>query len=198
MPEDPLDLRGRDITDERVLAAMAAVPRVDFVPEAYRRDATADHPLPIGEGQTISQPYIVAWMTQQLDVASGQKVLEIGTGSGYQTAILAELGAEVYSMELSPVLARRARETLTRLGYADLHLRTGSGYDGWPDAAPFDRIVLTAAPPEIPTVLTEELADEGRLLAPVGIEWQVIVIIDRKGDALVRRTSLPVRFVPMR
>jgi protein-L-isoaspartate(D-aspartate) O-methyltransferase len=198
MTGDPYGLRRRDIIDPRVLAAMAAVPRVEFVPEAHRLDATADHPLPIGEGQTISQPYIVAWMTQELAIAPGQRVLEIGTGSGYQAAILAEVGAEVYSIEVSPALAHRARETLARLGYQDLHLRTGSGYDGWPEEVPFDRILLTAAPPAIPEVLTDALADGGRLLAPVGTEWQVMVTIDRKGDRLTRRSSLPVRFVPMR
>jgi protein-L-isoaspartate(D-aspartate) O-methyltransferase len=198
MIRDPFGLRRRDITDPRVLAAMAAVPRAEFVPEAYRDEAQADHPLPIGGGQTISQPYIVAWMTQELGVVADQKVLEVGTGSGYQTAILAELGADVYSIEILETLATRARETLERLGYADLHLRVGSGYDGWPDAAPFDRIVLTAAPAEIPTALTDQLADGGRLLAPVGTDWQVMVAIDKRGETLRRRESLPVRFVPMK
>ncbi len=198
MTGDPYGLRRRDITDARVLAAMAAVPRAEFIPEAHRLDATADHPLPIGEGQTISQPYIVAWMMQELRVVPHQKVLEIGTGSGYQTAILATLGAEVYSIEIAPRLAARASQTLTRLGYAGLRLRIGNGYDGWKDAAPFDRIVLTAAPPAIPQILTDALADGGRLLAPVGTERQVMVTIDRKGESLTRRESLPVRFVPMR
>jgi protein-L-isoaspartate(D-aspartate) O-methyltransferase len=195
---DPYGLRRRDITDARVLAAMAAVPRAEFIPEQLRGEATGDHPVPIGEGQTISQPYIVAWMTQELHVRPGDRVLEVGTGSGYQTAILAELGAEVYSIELVPTLAARARETLAHLGYTTIHLRVGSGYDGWPDAAPFDRILLTAAPPEIPEALTDQLADGGRLLAPVGTDWQVIVIVDRAGDRLTRRESLPVRFVPMK
>src|SRR5262245_39123940 len=138
-------LRRRDITDERVLAAMTAVPRHEFVPAEYRKEAYVDGPLPIGFGQTISQPYIVAWMTQELGVAAGSRVLEVGTGCGYQAAVLSELGADLYSIEVIRELADMARTTLTRLGYAHVHLRHGSGYDGWPDAAPFDRILLTAA-----------------------------------------------------
>jgi protein-L-isoaspartate(D-aspartate) O-methyltransferase len=192
-------LRRRDITDERVIAAMAAVPRAEFVPDAYRRDATDDTPLPIGHGQTISQPYIVAWMTQTLDVGPGTRVLEVGTGSGYQTAVLAELGAAVYSIEIIPPLADQARATLERLGYAArVHLRVGSGYDGWPDAAPFERILLTAAPPEIPGALITQLADPGRLIAPVGVDWQNIVIVDKREGTMSRKESIAVRFVPMK
>jgi len=194
-----LQLRRRDITDERVIAAMSAVPRVEFVPAEYRREATDDTPLPIGHGQTISQPYIVAWMTQTLEVGPGTRVLEVGTGSGYQTAILAELGADVYSIEIIAPLAEQARATLERLGYAArVHLRVGSGYDGWPDAAPFDRILLTAAPPEIPEALITQLGDPGRLVAPVGVEWQNIVIVDKRDGRTTRRESIAVRFVPMR
>ena len=192
-------LRARDIRDEAVLAAMAAVPRAEFVPAAHRAEATEDHPLPIGAGQTISQPYIVAWMTQELAVGAGMRVLEIGTGSGYQTAILLELGAEVFSLELVPELAVQARETLTRLGYtARLHLRTGSGYGGWPEAAPFDRVLLTASPPELPQPLVDQLGDPGRLVAPVGIDWQQIVVVDKRDGAITRRETIAVRFVPMR
>ena len=192
-------LRNRDISDERVLAAMASVPRAEFVPAARRHEATDDTPLPIGHGQTISQPYIVAWMTQELDVPPGARVLEIGTGSGYQTAILAELGADVYSLELIPELADQARATLERLGYGPrVHLRIGSGYEGWPDAAPFDRILLTASPPELPAVLIDQLRDPGRLVAPVGTDWQRIVIVDKVDGRIRQRESIPVRFVPMK
>ena len=193
-------LKSRDITDERVLAAMAAVPRAQFVPAASQHEATEDTPLPIGHGQTISQPYIVAWMTQELDVQPGARVLEIGTGSGYQTAILAELGAEVYSLELIPELAEQARETLERLRYTAprVQLRIGSGYGGWPEAAPFDRILLTASPPELPAVLINQLRDPGRLVAPVGTDWQRIVIADKVNGRTHLRESIPVRFVPMK
>ena len=187
----------RDITDARVLAAMAAVPRDVFVPAEHRLDATADRPLPIGFGQTISQPYIVAWMTQELRVTPDVRVLEIGTGSGYQTAILAELGAEVFSVEIVPELADRARQTVTSLGYTRVHIRVASGYDGWADEAPFDRILLTASPPEMPQVLIDQLADGGRLIGPVGVDAQVLVVIDRRGSRIDRRESLPVMFVPM-
>jgi protein-L-isoaspartate(D-aspartate) O-methyltransferase len=190
-------LRHRDITDARVLAAMTAVPRHEFVLPEYREEAYADGPLPIGFGQTISQPYIVAWMTQELGVAAGSRVLEVGTGCGYQTAVLSELGADVYSVEVVLELADIARTTLTRLGYPHIHLRHGSGYDGWPEAAPFDRILLTAAPPEVPAVLISELADGGRLVGPIGADAQVIEIIDKRGGRTIRRTSIPVRFVPM-
>jgi protein-L-isoaspartate(D-aspartate) O-methyltransferase len=196
---DPYRLRRRGILDERVLVAMARVPRDAFVPEAVRREATADTPLPIGLGQTISQPYLVAWMTQELNVWPGARTLEIGTGSGYQTAILAEVGAEVWSIELEAELAAKATQTLEALGYADrVHLRVGNGYEGWPDAAPFDRIVLTAAPPALPQTLLDQLAEGGRLVAPVGSDWQIIVIADRQEGIIRIRESIPVRFVPMR
>ena len=198
MADDPFGLWQRDITDPRVLAAMAAVPRAEFVPPEYQHEARGDYPLPIGHGQTISQPYVVAWMTQELGLDPGMRVLEVGTGSGYQTAILAAIGAEVYSVEIVPELADRARATLTRLGYADrVHLRLGSGYDGWPEAAPFDRILLTASPPEIPAALLDQLGDPGRLLGPAGVDWQTIVVVDKRGGEITRRQTLPVRFVPM-
>jgi protein-L-isoaspartate(D-aspartate) O-methyltransferase len=195
---DPYRLRDRGITDSRVLAAMAAVPRAEFIPPEHRHEVRGDYPLPLGYGQTISQPFIVAWMTQELHVGPGARVLEVGTGSGYQTAILAELGADVYSIEIVAELGEQAERTLSRLGYGDrVHLRIGSGYGGWPEAAPFDRILLTAAPPSIPEALTDQLANGGRLLGPVGINWQTIVIVDKVGGALQTRESLPVRFVPM-
>ena len=197
-PSDRFSLRQRGITDERVIEAMNRVPREEFVPAPLRREADADGPLPIGHDQTISQPFIVAWMTATLAVESGARVLEVGTGSGYQTAILAELGADVWSIERIPELSARAETTLTRLGYAQVHLLVGNGYDGWPAAAPYDRVLLTAAPPSVPQTLIDQLADGGRLVAPVGVEWQVIVIVDRRGDEIRRRESLPVRFVEMK
>jgi protein-L-isoaspartate(D-aspartate) O-methyltransferase len=195
---DPYHLRDRGITDPRVLAAMAAVPRAEFLPAEHRHEVRGDYPLPIGHGQTISQPFIVAWMTQELNVGPGMRALEIGTGCGYQTAILAELGADVYSIEIIAELGEQAARTLERLGYGQrVHLRIGSGYDGWPEAAPFDRILLTASPPAIPDALKDQLADGGRLLGPVGVNWQTIVILDKTGDTIRTRESLPVRFVPM-
>ena len=191
------DLRARDIVDERVLAAMAAVPRDAFVLPDDWRSAHDDTPLPIGFGQTISQPYIVAWMTQELGVAPGMRVLEVGTGSGYQTAILAAMGAEVYSVEVIPELQTRAAATLSRLGFDGVHLRIGSGYDGWPDAAPFDRIIVTAAPSTVPPALVAQLADGGRMLVPVGDDDQYMTIVDKVGNEVRIRPSLAVRFVRM-
>lgn len=198
MEVDPFQLRDRGITDPRVLAAMSAVDRAEFIPAAHRHEARGDYPLPIGHGQTISQPFIVAWMTQELRAEPGMRALEVGTGSGYQTAILAEIGLEVFSIEIVAELAEQARRLLTRLGYAErVHLRVGSGYDGWLDASPFDRILLTASPPEIPQALIDQLADPGRLVGPVGTDWQTLVLIDKSGGTITKRESLPVRFVPM-
>jgi protein-L-isoaspartate(D-aspartate) O-methyltransferase len=199
MTSDPFGLRVRGIRDERVIEAMARVPREAFVPPEAQGVAYADAPLAIGFGQTISQPYIVAWMTETLDVGPDARVLEIGTGSGYQTAILAEMGAEVWSLEVVPELAERSAETLAALGYDHVHLRAASGYAGWPDAAPFDRIILTAAPPDVPPALVDQLADVGRLVAPVGKMWdQHIVIIDKRGDEVWRHDSIGVQFVLMK
>jgi protein-L-isoaspartate(D-aspartate) O-methyltransferase len=196
---DPFGLRVRGIRDERVLEAMARVPREAFVLPEARAVAYADTPLAIGFGQTISQPYIVAWMTETLNVGPDTRVLEVGTGSGYQTAVLAEMGAEVWSLEVVPELAGRATRTLAALGYDRVHLRTASGYAGWPDAAPFDRIILTAAPTDVPPALLDQLADGGRLVAPVGtIDAQHIVIIDRHGGGISRHDSMGVQFVVMK
>jgi protein-L-isoaspartate(D-aspartate) O-methyltransferase len=193
-----IQLRARGISDSRVLEAMQAVPRAAFVPDALQHEAHADSPLPIGGGQTISQPYVVAWMTQELRVAPGQRVLEIGTGSGYQTAILAALGAIVYTIEIREELSARAERVLTDLHYTNIQFRVGSGYDGWPEAAPFDRILLTAAPPELPPALLDQLADDGRLIAPIGdADSQVMTVVEKHDGEITTRTSIAVRFVPL-
>jgi len=195
---DPFDVRSRGIRDPRVLAAMATVPRERFIPAALRDEARADHPLPIGHGQTISQPFIVAWMTEALRLEPEHRVLEIGTGCGYQTAILAELAARVVSLEVVPALSAAAQATLDALGYGqrvDLHV--ADGFDGWPEQAPYDRILLTAAPHRIPDALVGQLADAGRLIAPVGVDEQRIEIVERHGTEITRQPSIAVRFVPM-
>ena len=190
-------LRARDVRDERVLEAIGRVERHLFIPEGARSGAYEDHPVPIGHGQTISQPYIVGFMTQALDVAPSHRVLEIGTGCGYQTAVLAELARDVYSIEVVPELAERGRATLNGLGYTNVHLRTGDGYDGWPEDAPFDRILGAAAPRDIPPVLVDQLADDGILVLPVGDWHQEIKVIQKRGGRVQSRDVLPVRFVPM-
>jgi protein-L-isoaspartate(D-aspartate) O-methyltransferase len=190
-------LRARDIGSPRVLAAMATVPRHRFVPDALRARAYDDSPLPIGLGQTISQPYIVAFMTQALEVSPGQRVLEIGTGSGYQAAVLAELGAEVYSIEVLPALADRARRLLATLGYGRVQVRTGNGYLGWPEEAPFDRIIVTAAPPEVPPALVDQLKLGGIMVVPVGTTQQALLVVARTPRGVETVRTLPVRFVPM-
>jgi protein-L-isoaspartate(D-aspartate) O-methyltransferase len=191
-------LQARDIVDPVVLEVMGRVPRHLYVPEAMRASAYEDRPLPIGEGQTISQPYIVAYMTQALDLEPGDRVLEIGTGSGYQAAVLAEIVQEVYTIEIVPVLARKAGALLSRLGYENVHVRTGNGYFGWPGEAPFDAIIVTAAPGHVPQALVDQLADGAVLVLPVGEENQELVRISRgtAGEKVVERL-LPVRFVPM-
>jgi protein-L-isoaspartate(D-aspartate) O-methyltransferase len=190
-------LQGRDIENAAVLRAMRRVPRHRFVPERLWEYAYSDHPLPIGELQTISQPYIVAYMTQALALKPQDKVLEIGTGSGYQAAVLAEIVEEVYSIEIISVLAARAATTLAELGYDQIHLRTGDGYRGWSEAAPFDAIIVTAAPEHVPPKLVEQLVDGGRLVLPVGNDAQELVRLVRQGDEIQRELLLPVRFVPM-
>jgi len=195
MVQDQLVSRG--IRDARVLAAMGKVPRHDFVPPDARADAYEDTPLSIGHEQTISQPYIVAFMSELLALKPEAKVLEVGTGSGYQAAILGELAREVYSIEIVEPLATRAQSTLQRLGYSNVSVRHGDGYQGWPERAPFDAIILTAAPSAIPEPLKRQLADGGRIVAPVGDRWQELRVITRKGQTWVEHSSLPVRFVPM-
>ena len=189
---------GRGITNARVLAAMGKVPRHEFVPSSLRADAYEDQPLPIGHGQTISQPFIVAFMTEQLEPRPVDRVLEIGTGSGYQAAVLAGLVAQVYTIEIIEELARRAAADLKRLGYTNVQVRAGDGYKGWPDAAPFDAIIVTCAPERVPQPLTEQLKDGGRMIIPIGPTWnQELVLLRKQGDKLEKDSVLPVRFVPM-
>jgi protein-L-isoaspartate(D-aspartate) O-methyltransferase len=190
-------IENRGVTDSLTLAAMRLTPRHAFVSAGLAGQAYADHPLPIGHGQTISQPYIVAFMTAALGLKGGETVLEIGTGSGYQAAVLAEIAGQVKSIEIVEPLAVEARDRLHRLGYSNVEVRTGDGYRGWPEAAPFDGILVTAAAPRIPVALKEQLKDGGRLVIPVGDEAQDLVVITRRGDAFEERRVLPVRFVPM-
>ncbi len=198
MVQEQLIGPGRDITNARVLAAIGKVPRHEFVPEHSRNQAYEDHPLPIGYGQTISQPYIVAFMTEKLDPQPTDRVLEIGTGSGYQAAVLAELVAKVYSIEIVAPLALRAKADLQRLGYTNVVVRAGDGYQGWPDAAPFDAIIVTCAPDKVPQPLTEQLKDGGRMIIPIGEIWdQKLVLLHKRGQRLEKTVVLPVRFVPM-
>lgn len=189
---------GRNITNALVLAAMGKVPRHEFVPERLRSEAYLDCPLPIGHGQTISQPFIVAFMTEQLEPQPTDRVLEIGTGSGYQAAVLAELVAKVYTIEIVEDLARQAAADLRRLGYTNVCVRTGDGYQGWPEAGPFDAIIVTCAPEAVPPPLVEQLKEGGRLILPVGPPWyQRMVLLRKKGGKLERHAVMPVRFVPM-
>jgi protein-L-isoaspartate(D-aspartate) O-methyltransferase len=190
-------LRARDITDPRVLDVMSRVPRHLFVAEDQQARAYDDHPLPIGHGQTISQPYIVAFMSQALRVQPDHKVLEIGTGSGYQAAVLAELAKEVYSIEIVQPLGERARSTLAALGYRNIHVRIGDGYLGWPEEAPFDRIIVTAAPVEVPAALVEQLEVGGLMAIPVGDVMQELRILRKTALGLETLETMPVRFVPM-
>jgi protein-L-isoaspartate(D-aspartate) O-methyltransferase len=190
-------LRARDISDERVLEAMSRVPRHRFVPPAQRDAAYGDYPLAIGHGQTISQPYIVAFMTQALKVERTHKVLEIGTGSGYQAAVLAELAKDVYTIEIVAPLAESARTTLEGFGYGNVHVRTGDGYLGWPEEAPFDRIMVTAAPEEVPRALVDQLKVDGLMAVPVGSVFQELRILRKTAQGLEILETMPVRFVPM-
>jgi protein-L-isoaspartate(D-aspartate) O-methyltransferase len=190
-------LKARGIRDPRVLAAMQKVPRHLFVPEPQRALAYGDYPLPIGHDQTISQPYIVAFMTQSLQVDQGHVVLEIGTGSGYQAAILGELAEQVYTMEIVEPLAKRAQATLAERGYRNVHVRFGNGYLGWPERAPFDRIMVTAAPDEVPPALAEQLKVGGLMAIPVGTTAQELRILRRTESGMETLERLPVRFVPM-
>ena len=190
-------LAARDIADPVVLRAMQQVPRHLFVPERLREYAYTDQPLPIGEDQTISQPYIVAFMSQALQLQKNDKVLEIGTGSGYQAAVLAEIVEQVYTIEIVPALARKARQRLAEMRYDNVDVRLGDGYLGWPEQAPFDAIIVTAAPDHIPPALVEQLRDGGRLVLPLGDKNQQLVRIIRQGGENIVENLLPVRFVPM-
>lgn len=187
----------RGVSDERVLAAMRRVPRHEFVPDSLRDRAYADQPLPIDYEQTISPPYIVAAMTELARLDPGSIVMEIGTGSGYQTAVLAELAKDVYSIEIVSPLGERAAAVLSNLGYMNIHLGIGDGYEGWPEAAPFDAIIVTAAPPAIPEPLVEQLALGGRLVIPVGHIVQELIVLTKEADGLSAQRVFPVRFVPM-
>jgi protein-L-isoaspartate(D-aspartate) O-methyltransferase len=190
-------IESRGITDRRVLEAMRSVPREAFIPDGNLALAYRDGPLPIGRGQTISQPYIVAYMTDQLSIESTDRVLEIGTGCGYQTAVLAELAEHVYTMEIIRELSERAQRDLERIGYENISFRIGDGSLGWPEEAPFDAIIVTAAPERIPTALQDQLAEGGRMIIPAGTFSQRIYRITRTGGGLKKEPLIGVRFVPM-
>ncbi|MGQ0664535.1 MAG: protein-L-isoaspartate(D-aspartate) O-methyltransferase [Pseudomonadota bacterium] len=198
--EETADWTGRRALKERLLEALAKVPREAFVPAGEAPFADLDEPLPIGHGQTISQPFIVAIMTELLDVEAGATVLEIGTGSGYQAAILAELVSQVYTIETIPALADPARQRLDRLGYKNIEVRAGNGQFGWPERAPFDAVIVTAAAPEIPRHLVRQLKPGGRMVIPVGVAGgpQMLTLVEKTGEGRVStRDVLPVAFVPL-
>jgi protein-L-isoaspartate(D-aspartate) O-methyltransferase len=190
-------IKRRGVKDEKVLKAMRKVPRHLFVPENQRDQAYNDYPLKIGHGQTISQPYIVALMTELLKIEPEDKILEIGTGSGYQAAILAELASEVYTIEIVAPLAQSAEKLLGELDYSNIKVQAGDGFFGWPEEAPFDGIMLTAAPVRVPQPLLEQLKNGGRLVVPEGKFYQDLVVYEKIGDQVKRREVIPVRFVPM-
>lgn len=190
-------IRARGVHDQRVLEALMRVPREVFIPEKMRDEAHGDHPVAIGHGQTISQPYIVGYMTEALQLEPTHRVLEIGTGCGYQTAVLAELAAEVFSIERIPELADRARRTLDALDYTNVRIRAGDGYAGWPEHAPYDRILGAAAAAAIPPALVEQLVDGGILVMPIGTFYQELRVVRKRGAELETIATLPVRFVPM-
>jgi len=190
-------LRSEGVTSSTVLEAMLKVPRHKFVPSSHRHLAYENRPLPIGHDQTISQPFIVGYMTEAASIAPGEKVLEIGTGSGYQAAVLAELAKQVYTIEIIPELAEGARTVLSELGYKNVVVKTGNGYEGWKEHAPFDAIVVTAAPDQVPQALVDQLALRGKMVIPVGTTFQEMVIITRDESGVVERRTIPVRFVPM-
>ncbi len=187
----------RGVRDEKVLDALRSVPRHRFIPTSMQAYAYEDEPLPIGCEQTISQPYIVAYMTECLRLKGGEKVLEIGTGSGYQAAVLSRIAGSVYTIEIVEPLAREAADLLKREGYANVHCRTGDGYQGWPEEAPFDAVMVTAAPAEVPQPLIDQLAEGGRLVCPVGDWMQQLVLITKVNGKSEKKNLIPVRFVPM-
>lgn len=190
-------IAARGVGDSRVLAAMRVVPRHEFVPKSVRPDAYRDHPLRIGYRQTISQPYIVALMTEKLELLQSDRVLEIGTGSGYQAAILSRLVKRVYTIEIVEPLAKRAKHDLARLGFQNVEVRAGDGYRGWPEHAPFDAIIVTAAPDHIPQPLIDQLVVGGRMILPVGDHHQQLVVLRRTATGVERERVINVRFVPM-
>lgn len=195
MVRTQIELRG--VKDAKVLNAMRRVPRHKFIPGKTGRETYSDHPLPIANGQTISQPYIVAFMTEQLRLKGNEKVLEIGTGSGYQAAILAEIVSEVYTIEIIDALAKSSEKTLKELGYDNIRVRSGDGYKGWPEHAPFDAVIVTAAPNHIPQPLIDQLRIGGRMIIPVGDIIQELILIEKTKEGVVKKNVLPVRFVPM-
>lgn len=192
-------LRRYKIHDERVITAMSNVRRHLYIPVELRDkvDPYGDHPCPIGYGQTISQPFMVAYMTQQLGVKPGMRILEIGTGSGYQSAVLAEMGAQVFSIEIVPELARYAREVLNAEGYGAVNARCGDGYKGWPEYAPYDAVILTCAPPVVPEELVHQLKDGGLMILPVGTGMQQLILLEKDGHSVRKTYDIHVRFVPM-
>jgi len=192
-------IEANGVKDERILKAMGKVRRHLYIPESHRdlRDAYGDHPCPIGHGQTISQPFIVAYMTQRIAAKPGMCILEVGTGSGYQAAVLAELGAQVYTIEIVPELAVHARTVLRAEGYTNVVVKTGDGYQGWPEHAPYDAIIVTCAPEEIPEKLVEQLKDGGRMILPVGAGIQQLVVLEKTGNTFHEIPDIYVRFVPM-
>lgn len=189
----------RDITDQRVLDAMGGVPRHEFVPDNRKDDAYEDYPLAIGYGQTISQPYMVAYMSQIADIQPGDKVLEVGSGSGYHGSVMAKCGREVYSLEIVPALAERSKKTAESLGFKNLTIRQGDGYFGWPEKGPFDAIVVTAASEHVPPPLIQQLAEGGRMIIPVGHPFvtQMLVMVEKKNGKISSKELMPVNFVPL-
>lgn len=192
-------IAARGVKDKAVLDAMLRVPRHVFVPESQRPLSYGDHPLPIGDGQTISQPYVVAFMTEALELKPGDRVLEIGSGSGYQAAVLAELVKEVYTIEIIRTLGERARNTLAQLGYKNVHVRIGDGYKGWPEAAPFDAVIVTCAPEKVPKALVDQLREGGVMVVPVGLQGEIQKLVRgvKTGGVLKTESVMHVRFVPM-
>ncbi len=191
-------IKQRGIKDQKVLDAMLKVERQKFVPPEYRSESYNDYPIPIGNGQTISQPYIVAFMTEALEPKASDKVLEIGTGSGYQAAVLAEICDSVYTIEIIPDLGEKAAKLLKELGYKNVQVKVGDGYLGWPEHSPFNGIIVTCSPTHVPKPLEDQLAEGGRMIIPVGpVYSQELVLLEKKGGQLIQRDVLPVRFVPM-